>query len=238
MTFANATSVSGSGTIANVAGGFADNTGLSSASNIIYSGFGAVAGTGGNVTGVTGSFDLGTKTSAASGINYGGFNVTTLSGSGTGATIAGGGPSTYTLDNTIANQGSSGGVAWTGFGNLTDTGGTVLFGTGGSLSGNVTAATLNYGSYGSAVTLGTWLTAAARPRVSAAWGGRGDGHGQRQCRHHGQQHICAERCQCGHGGRRQLRRLHGSRRGHCHRCRGLRQHQQAAWASPSPTPRA
>ncbi|CAM5264913.1 hypothetical protein [Rhodanobacter lindaniclasticus] len=89
MTFANATSVSGSGAIANVAGGFADNTGLSSASNIIYSGFGAVTGTGGNVTGVTGSFDLGTKTSAASGINYGGFNVTTLSGSGAGATIAG-----------------------------------------------------------------------------------------------------------------------------------------------------
>ncbi|HEX7732659.1 MAG TPA: autotransporter-associated beta strand repeat-containing protein, partial [Rhodanobacter sp.] len=61
MTFAHATSVAGSGTVANVAGSFADDSGTSSASGIAYSGFGAVTGTGGSVTGVAGRFDLGTE---------------------------------------------------------------------------------------------------------------------------------------------------------------------------------
>ena len=144
MTFANATSVNGSGTIANVAGSFADNARISTASGIAYSGFGAVTGTGGSVTGATGSFDLGTQVSAASGIDYSGFGVTTLAGSGSGATIAGSAQS-YMLDNVVADKGSSGGVSWTAFGNIDDTSGIVSFGSAGTLSGNVTAATLNYG---------------------------------------------------------------------------------------------
>ena len=170
MTFASATSVGGSGTIANVVGSFADNTGTSSASGIAYSGFGAVTGTGGSVTGVTGSFNLGTKVSGASGIDYSGFGVTTLTGSGAGATIAGSGQ-TYTLNNTIANQGSSAGVTWTGFGSIADASGTVAFGTGGSLSGNVTAATLNYGSYGSAVTFDLANGSGATTGIGGTWNG-------------------------------------------------------------------
>ncbi|HTM28469.1 MAG TPA: hypothetical protein VL097_03835, partial [Rhodanobacter sp.] len=180
MTFANATSVGGSGTIASVAGGFADNTGTSSASGIVYSGFDAVTGTGGSVTGVTGSFNLGTRVSGTSGIDYSGFNVTTLSGSGAGATIAGSGQ-TYTLDNTVADQGSNGGVTWTGFGNIADTSGTVAFGTGGSLSGNVTAATLNYGSYGSAVAFDLAHGVGATTGIGGTWAGvstvTGNGNG-------------------------------------------------------------
>src|SRR6185312_6495704 len=44
MAFANATSVGGSGAIANVVGSFADDTRTSSASGIAYSGFGVVTG--------------------------------------------------------------------------------------------------------------------------------------------------------------------------------------------------
>ncbi|MBD8871348.1 filamentous hemagglutinin N-terminal domain-containing protein, partial [Rhodanobacter sp. DHB23] len=170
MTFANATNVTGSGTIANVTGSFADDTKTSSASSIVYSGFDAVTGTGGSVTGVTGSFNLGTKVSAASGIDYSGFGVTTLAGSGSGATIAGSGQ-TYTLDDSVADKGSSGGVSWTSFGNITDATGTVNFGTGGSVTGNVTAATLNYGSYGSAVTFALADGVGATTGIGGTWTG-------------------------------------------------------------------
>ena len=40
-------------------------------------------------------------------------------------------------------MGSSNGVTWTAFKNISDTTGTVNFNTGGSVTGNVTAATLN-----------------------------------------------------------------------------------------------
>ncbi|MGS1126455.1 filamentous hemagglutinin N-terminal domain-containing protein [Rhodanobacter sp. UC4437_H4] len=180
MTFVNATSVGGSGTIANVVGSFADNTGTSSASGIVYSGFDAVTGTGGSVTGVTGSFNLGTKVSSASTLDYSGFGVTTLTGSGAGATIAGSGQ-TYTLDNTVIDQGSSGGVTWTGFGNIADTSGTVAFGTGGSVSGNVTAATLNYGSHSGAVTFDLADGSGATTGIGGTWAGvtavTGNGNG-------------------------------------------------------------
>ncbi|MDE2279561.1 MAG: S-layer family protein, partial [Xanthomonadaceae bacterium] len=74
----------------------------------------------------TGSFDLGTKVSGASGINYSGFGVTTLTGSGSGATITGSGQ-TYTL--TGANAGNNGTIGWTSFGNIADSGSGTLIAT-------------------------------------------------------------------------------------------------------------
>jgi hypothetical protein len=147
-TWTGVTSVTGSGTIGNVTGAFADDTRQSAVSGIIYgAGFSAVTGTGGNVTGVTGDFDVGTKKSSASGLDYSGFNLGVVSGSGAGATITGGNL-TYTLDNSVADKGSSNGVTWTSFGNINDATGTVNFGTAGALTGNVTAATLDYSGYG------------------------------------------------------------------------------------------
>ena len=168
MTFAHAASVAGSGSIANVAGSFADDSGTSSASGIAYSGFGAVTGTGGSVTGVAGRFDLGTEVSAASGIDYSGFGVATLAGSGGGATIAGSGR-TYTL--TGANAGSSGTVGWTSFGNIDDATGTVDFGSSGSLGGSVTAKVLEYGSYGGAVTFDLSDGGGATTGIGGTWSG-------------------------------------------------------------------
>jgi filamentous hemagglutinin family protein len=188
VTFGAATSVTGTGTIGNVAGGLADNTLVSTASGIDYAGFSAVtgtgtsvtgvagsfndttkvsaasgvsysgfavntvSGTGANVAGVTGGFNVSTKVSSASGISYGGFNVGTVSGAGAGATITGSGQ-TYTLTNATPNAGASGSVSWTSFPNVSDATGVVNFQSSGSVSGNVTAQSLNYGTYSSPVTL-------------------------------------------------------------------------------------
>ncbi|HET7561243.1 MAG TPA: filamentous hemagglutinin N-terminal domain-containing protein [Rhodanobacteraceae bacterium] len=147
MTFANATNVAGTGTISNVGGSFDDGAEKSSASGITYTGFDTVTGSGGSVTGVTGDFNVDSDVSA-SGIDYSGFNLTTVAGSGAAATLTGAGD-TFTL--TGSNAGGVGGLTFTGFGNILDAAGTLDFGTAGSVSGNVTADTLDYGSYGSAV---------------------------------------------------------------------------------------
>ncbi|MBU6246143.1 MAG: filamentous hemagglutinin N-terminal domain-containing protein [Xanthomonadaceae bacterium] len=170
MTFASATHVAGTGTIANVSGSFADDTGTSSTSGIAYTGFGAVTGTGGDVTGVTGNFNLGTQVSSASGLDYSGFAVATVAGSGSGATLVGSGQ-TYMLDNATADKGSNGGIAWTGFGNIQDSTGTVVFGTGGNLSGSVTAKTLDYSSYGSAVNFDLSAGTGTTTGISGSWSG-------------------------------------------------------------------
>ncbi len=175
MAFANATSVGGSGSIANVVGSFADNTRISSASGIAYSGFGTVTGTGGSVTGVTGSFDLGTKVSSASGIDYSGFNLTTLAGSGAGATIAG---SNQTYNLTGTDAGNNGTLSWTSFGNLSDSGaGTFMFANGAGVSGMLTSAaagTLDYSAYTTAVNVdlgGTATGTGGWSGITAAKGG-------------------------------------------------------------------
>jgi len=160
MAFANATSVGGSGAIANVVGSFADDTRTSSASGIAYSGFGVVTGTGGSVTGVTGSFDLGTQVSGASGIDYSGFNLATLAGSGAGATIAG---SNQTYNLTGTDAGNNGTLNWTSFGSLSDSGaGTFVFANGAGVSGMLTSAaagTLDYSAYTTAVNVNLGGTA-------------------------------------------------------------------------------
>jgi filamentous hemagglutinin family protein len=86
MTFASAATVTGSGTISNVAGSFADNTLVSAASGIDYAGFTGVTGTGTALTGMNGSFGDTTRISAASGVNYTGFALATVAGSGTALT--------------------------------------------------------------------------------------------------------------------------------------------------------
>jgi len=187
MTFASAASVTGTGTISNVAGAFDDSTQISAATGIDYAGFTVVTGTGttlnnvatafndsskvsaatginysgysvntvngtgGNVTAVAGTFNVTTKVSGASGINYGGFNVGTVSGTGGGAAIVGSGQ-TYNLTNGTPNAGTSGTVTWSAFPNIADATGILNMQTSGSVTGNVTAQTVNYGSYGSAVT--------------------------------------------------------------------------------------
>ncbi|MEO5831256.1 MAG: filamentous hemagglutinin N-terminal domain-containing protein, partial [Rhodanobacter sp.] len=171
MIFANATSVTGTGAITNVVGSFADDTLKSTASLITYStGFASVSGSGGGVTGVAGNFDLGTKVSSSSTLDYSGFNLVTVSGSGAAAAITGSGL-TYVLDNTVANKGSSGSVAWTSFGNISDATGTIDFGTGGSVTGNVTAAALNYGSYGTAVTFDLSDGSGTSSGIGGTWTG-------------------------------------------------------------------
>ncbi len=210
MAFANATTVAGSGTISQVNGSFADDTGKSSASGISYTGFDAVSGSGSSVTGVTGNFDIGTKVSSASGLDYSGFSLGTVAGGGAGATITGTGQ-TYTLDGTTANNGSGNGITWTSFGKIADSGtgtinttggqsytltganagtvatllpggftgigtindaaGTIHFGTNGSLSGDVTAATLDYGSYASAVGFDLSATSGATTGIGGTWSG-------------------------------------------------------------------
>ena len=146
MTFASVTgTVTGTGAITNVAANFDDTNLTSSATSIVYSaGFTSVAGTGTGITGVTGAFDVITKVSG-SGINYSGLALAMVTGTGGAATITGSG-ATYNL--TGADAGSSNSVVWTNFKNISDTTGTVNFGTSGSVSGNVMAATLNDSTYG------------------------------------------------------------------------------------------
>ena len=94
------------------------------AANLAVSLTGAGAGT---ATNIGGSF------SGVSAINANAAKSNTMGGTGL----------TYTLDATTADKGSSQGVTWTAFKNISDTTGTVNFQTGGSVTGNVLAATLN-----------------------------------------------------------------------------------------------
>ncbi|EIL91903.1 hypothetical protein, partial [Rhodanobacter spathiphylli] len=61
-------------------------------------------------------------------------------------TITGSGQ-TYQLDNTVANQGSSGLVGWSSFENISDATGTVNFGTNGGVTGTIAVQTLDFGNY-------------------------------------------------------------------------------------------
>jgi filamentous hemagglutinin family protein len=143
-------------------------------------------GTGGSVTGNLDGGSGGT-------LNYGSYgSPVTLNLAGTGTTgittgtwshigIVTGNSSTsntvtglnksYTLDNSFANKGSSGGVTWTDFRNLTDTGtGTFNMGTGGSITGSLdggSGGTLNYGSYTNPVTLN--LAGTGTTGIGSAW---------------------------------------------------------------------
>jgi hypothetical protein len=79
----------------------------------------------------------------------------TLAGGGNSDTLKQAGGKTWTLDNAVANSGTSGTLTWSSVENLTDTANGVFnMGTGGSLSGNVTAnaGSVSYASYATAAT--------------------------------------------------------------------------------------
>jgi hypothetical protein len=82
--------------------------------------------------------------------------ITILTGSGNSDTITGLNK-TYALDAATPDKGSSGGLTWASFENITDTGtGIFNMGTGGSVTGTLNGGgggTLNYGSYSTPVTV-------------------------------------------------------------------------------------
>jgi fibronectin-binding autotransporter adhesin len=85
------------------------------------------------------TFELGGLANQSTGVAGTWSGLTSATGSSNADTIKGTGQ-TYTLDNAIANKASNGTVTWTSFENLADTaGGTFNMGTGGSVTGNLTA---------------------------------------------------------------------------------------------------
>jgi hypothetical protein len=101
-------------------------------------------------------------TTATGGANTDTFDFTaappitaTLAGGGGSDTLKQAGGKSWNLDNAIANSGTSGGLTWSSIENLTDTAnGAFNMGTGGSLSGSVTASagSVTYASYATGVT--------------------------------------------------------------------------------------
>src|SRR5213075_808523 len=90
------------------------------------------------------TFDITAKTSSGIGGVWSG--VTSVTGNAANTTanaIVGGGA--ITLDAAIADKGGNGTQSWTNFGTLSGT--SVNFNTGGSVTGDLTAATLNYGTW-------------------------------------------------------------------------------------------
>jgi hypothetical protein len=143
-------------------------------------------GTSGNVTGNLAGGTSGTLNYAnyatpvvvdlagtsTSGIGGSWSGITTVAGNAATSNTITGLNKTYTLDNSTANKGSDGKVTWTAFKNLTDTGsGTFNMGISGSVTGNITGTngTLNYGSYGSSVTLD--LSGTTTTGIGGTWSG-------------------------------------------------------------------
>ncbi len=171
--FTDVTSLTGTGTLTGldaVSGWAMSGTGgtYTSTYALTYSGFATlqggtgadtfnvVAATTANLLGGTGSNTLDYSgyshdvTVSLTGANQGtatgtgGFTgIDTITGNAAQNNTMGGTGLTYTLDATTADKGSSQGVTWTAFKNISDTTGTVNFQTGGSVTGNVLAATLN-----------------------------------------------------------------------------------------------
>jgi len=84
----------------------------------------------------------------------GGFSgVSTINANGANSNTMGGTGQTYLLTNGTPDAGSSNSVNWTAFKNITDATGTVNFNNTGSLTGNLSAQTFNYTTYGQALTL-------------------------------------------------------------------------------------
>ncbi len=132
-------------------------SGTAAAQVLDYSGYGS------NVTvGLTGA-NAGTATAT------GGFSgVSTITGNAAKSNTMGGSGQTYALDAVTADAGSSNGVTWTAFQNISDATGTVSFGNAGGLSGTAAAQVLDYSGYGSNVTVG--LTGANAGTATATGG--------------------------------------------------------------------
>jgi hypothetical protein len=122
MTFANVTSVTGTGTITNVVSDFDDATRVSLGSSITYSaGFtAATTANGGTITGIAADFNIVTGVSSATGRTYTGFAG--LTGAGANNGITGGNGLTYLFAGPGANDASANGYSWTSFERIVDTG--------------------------------------------------------------------------------------------------------------------
>src|SRR6266850_790964 len=91
--------------------------------------------------------------STATGIGTTWSGVSTINANGAQSNTIGGSGETYTLTNAAPDAGTNGTVNWTNFRNVNDATGTVDFQASGSVTGSVTAQTLNYSTYGSSVTV-------------------------------------------------------------------------------------
>ncbi|NTV49375.1 MAG: filamentous hemagglutinin N-terminal domain-containing protein [Geobacteraceae bacterium] len=141
---------SGGRVTGSINGGVGGNINYSSYTNPVTFNLGGTAGT----TGIGGSWS----------------NIGTVTGNANSSTIVGS-SKTYTLDNSIANRGSNGGVTWSGFKNITDTGtGIFNMGSGGSVTGNLDGGlngTLNYSNYTNPVTLN--LAGSGTSGIGTTW---------------------------------------------------------------------
>ena len=108
-------------------------------------------------------------TTGTTGIGGAWSHISTVTGNANSNTVVGSNK-TYVLDNSIANKGSNGGVTWTGFKNISDTGtGVFSMGNGGSVTGNLDGGlggTLNYSTYTNPVTLNLAGTATG---IGGSW---------------------------------------------------------------------
>ena len=101
-------------------------------------------------------------------------NITTVTGSGSAADTVRGLGKTYTLDGSIANRGSSSGVTWSAFENITDIGaGVIKFGTAGSVAGTISAVggTLDYSGHTTAVNVNLAGSAGSSTGIGGTWSG-------------------------------------------------------------------
>src|SRR5581483_10093565 len=126
---------------------------------------GAASAVSGSVTAVSGTLNFasyatditvsltGANAGAATGIGTSFSGISAIDANGANSNTMGGTGNVYLLDDGTPDKGSSQGVAWTAFKNINDATGTVNFQVSGSVSGNMTAQTLNYSTYGQDLTL-------------------------------------------------------------------------------------
>jgi hypothetical protein len=97
------------------------------------------------------TFDVADRSGNTTGIGTTWTGVSAVTGNGDASSSIIGNGATYLLANATPDAGSRGTIDWTAFPNITDATGAVNFNATGSVSGVITADTLNYGSYSSAV---------------------------------------------------------------------------------------
>src|SRR6185295_18020988 len=114
----------------------------------------------GNVTALTADYtaytqdltlDITNNTITNGGVG-GTFVVTNVNGNATQNNTVTGTAETYSLTDGTPNAGTGNGYTWSAFRNISDATGTVDFNVSGSVTGNVTAQTLDYTTYGQALT--------------------------------------------------------------------------------------
>src|SRR6267142_1617814 len=115
------------------------------------------------------TFDVSNGSGNTTGIGTTWSGVTVVTGNANAASQIIGAGLTYLLANATPDAGTNGTVNWTNFRNVNDATGTVDFQASGSVTGSVTAQTLNYSTYGSSVTVD--LTAGTATGIGTTWSG-------------------------------------------------------------------